>query len=130
MRPPAEGAIRLRTGTVWLEPEGVLVFQHVPVDDVTVDDVAGWLEATRQLAAGARRPILIDGRSARFIPREGRQLIANESADHVNALAGLVGSPLSRVVGNAFLYLTPLPYPTQMYSDLEPALAWLRTWRP
>ena len=43
------------------------------------------------------------------------------------AIALLVGSPLSRVIGNFFVGLNRSTFPLRLFTSEEEAIAWLRT---
>jgi len=48
-----------------------------------------------------------------------------EIASMVTRLALLVGSPVSRMIGNVMMGLAKPPYPTRMFTDEDAAKAWL-----
>lgn len=73
-------------------------------------------------------PFLMDIRKARGITREARSMFASaEAATLFAATALLVGSPLSRALGNFFLGLNKPQMPTRLFTDEAEALAWLRS---
>ncbi len=44
----------------------------------------------------------------------------------VSAVALIVDTPLSRILGTFFLSVNKPPYPVRMFDDEESAVAWLR----
>ena len=79
------------------------------------------------LAGGLRRPILVDLRKMRSMDRGARIVYSGpQGARYAIALALLVDSPLSRIIGNFFLSLNRSRlYPTRLFTSESDALAWL-----
>ena len=93
---------------------------------MTLEDAREALAATEQVANGKRRPVLVDLRGIKAQTREARQYFVSEEAARVSAaVALLVGSPVSRVVGNFFLRLNVQRTPTELFTSEEDAIAWL-----
>ena len=92
------------------------------------------LEVARQnvaiiakLAAGKRRPMLIDMRAMKTQSREVRAYYTGPETTNLNlALAVLVDSPISRVIGNFFLGFNKMDLPTKLFKSEVEALAWLK----
>jgi hypothetical protein len=58
--------------------------------------------------------------------RECREYYAGAEAQQVNlAVAMLIRSHVSRVIGNFFIGLNKTRFPFRMFSDLDEAVAWL-----
>ena len=94
--------------------------------EMTVEDAREALAATERVALGRRLPVLVDLRGIKAQTREARQYFVSEEATRVSAsVALLVGSPVSRVVGNFFLRLNVQRTPTQLFTSEEDAIAWL-----
>ena len=96
----------------------------------TVDAVLTEALARRAMADlgiltnGERRPLLADIRKVKSLTREARKYLDN--ATWFSALALLAGSPATQLMVNFFLGMTRPKVPTQMFTDEEKALAWLR----
>ena len=85
------------------------------------------MEAFWDVAGHRRRPVLVDMRRVRSIDRAARvHYVSPESALRTLAVGILVGSPLSRVVGNFFIGLNKAPIPTRLFSAEPEALRWLQ----
>jgi hypothetical protein len=80
------------------------------------------------IADHRRTCVLVDMRGVRSQTREARQYFAGAEAERVSrAVALLIGSPVSRVLANFFLRLSPQRIPTALFTDEHAAAAWLVT---
>ncbi len=69
---------------------------------------------------------LIDGRGIRSVSKEAREYLATEGAVNLTACALLIGSVLTRTIGNIFLTVNKPQIPTQLFTDEAAAKKWLR----
>jgi hypothetical protein len=70
--------------------------------------------------------VLVDLRGVKSQSREARKHFVSEDAAKVSsAVALLVSSPVSRMVGNFFLRLNVQPTPTELFTSESDAIAWL-----
>lgn len=119
-------AVTTRTCALWLEG-GLLRARFHDGADVNGEDARANLDATARLVAGRRAPALIDLRPVRSQTAEARALFAGPDAARVSAaVALLVGSPLSRVLGNFYLRFNRPETPTRLFGSEEEAARWLR----
>lgn len=125
--PDAAGVINTRTERLWLHPERYVIAEVRPGLIADLDDAIVNVAAVGTLAAGVPLPLLLDMRAhATSATRECREYYAGAEAQRVNlAVAMLVRSHVSRVVGNFFLGLNKTRFPFRMFSDLDEAVAWL-----
>jgi hypothetical protein len=79
----------------------------------------------RALAGGEAAPALADIRLLRSADIATQRAVSSELADVISRLAILVGSPLTRVVGNFFLRAAGPGYPVALFDDEAAARAWL-----
>src|SRR5436309_3341524 len=94
----------VRTGTLTLEDDGIVYVRVHPKTEMELADAQESLKAFDGLSEGRRCPILVDLSGIRSISREARLHFAGpEAARCHSAMALLIGSPLSRAVGNFFL---------------------------
>jgi hypothetical protein len=128
----AQGVIDTRTERLWLHPAGYVVAEVRPGLVAELDDAVVNVAAVGQLAAGRPRPLLLDMRAhATAATRECREYYAGAEAQKVNvAVAMLVRSNISRVIGNFFLGLNKTRFPFRMFSDVGEAVAWLGEFLP
>jgi hypothetical protein len=111
---------------VFAEPDGTIVLRFHPR---CMLDEAGAAEVVRahvSMADGVRRPVLVDARGLIAADRAARQLAVGADVNAITSrMAILVGTPVTRVLGNFFLRVTAPRYPTQIFSDEARARAWL-----
>lgn len=124
---PARQVIETRGGRMWLRDDGIIHYLALPDVDQTAQDADDIIRAGAQVAGGVRRPGFVDLRPIRSIDRGARLFYAGPVSASVNtALALLVESPFSRIVGNLFLGTTRPPFPCRMFTSEAEALAWLK----
>lgn len=89
-------------------------------------DAEECVAATFDVAGRRPTPVLVDMRGVLSQTREAREyFVCEETAARLRAVALLVESPLSRLLGNFFLRKTAHRVPTRMFTDERAARAWL-----
>lgn len=123
----ATGVIDTRTERLWLHPDGYVIAAVRLGLVADLDDAIANVNAVSVLAAGVPRPLLLDMRAhASSATRECRDYYAGAEAQQVNlAVAMLVRSHVSRVIGNFFLGLNKTRFPFRMFTEHSEAIAWL-----
>ncbi len=124
----ADGVLDTRTERLWLHPDGYVIAEVRPGLIADLDDAIVNVDAVGKLAVGIPRPLLLDMRAhATSATRECREYYAGAEAQRVNlAVAMLVRSNVSRILGNFFLGLNRTRFPFRMFSDVGEAVGWLR----
>ena len=110
---------------MWLRPDGIVQLVWAPGAAMGLDDALAATDAMTQLTGGRRTPLLVDAHDAGPQDRPARTEFARRS-DLASAVALLVGTPLSRIMGNFFLSVSRPMAPTRLFDDEASALAWLR----
>jgi hypothetical protein len=109
-----------------LEPDG---YVRATMHDGVTFELADAMEAvavTWQVAGERPRGVLVDMRGLRSQSREAREyFVSDEAARRMTAVALLVGSPVSRIVGSFFLRMGTHRVPTRLFSDETAAERWL-----
>lgn len=122
-----QGEILTRTTRCWLGEDGIVRFVSLPETRQTLEDARESIRICAKLANGRRLPVLVDIRSLTAIDGDARRYYAGEEAARVeSAIALVVGSPLSRMVGNFFLSINRPQVPVRLFTIEGEALAWLR----
>lgn len=124
----AEGVLETRTERLWLHPEGFVIAEVKPDLIADLDDAIVNVAAAAEVAGRAPVPLLIDIRAhAAQATRECRAYYAGPEAAKINlAVAMLVRSHISRILGNFFIGINRTPFPLRLFSEEVEAIAWLR----
>jgi hypothetical protein len=111
-----------------LDAQGIIRGFEENGADFGISDAEEAMEVIRKLGGGGKRCLLMDISKLRTMSREARAFFMKpEHTEILHAVALLIGSPLSRAIGNIFLGLNRPVTPTRLFTDEEAALAWLRT---
>jgi hypothetical protein len=102
--------------------DGVIHGVFLAGAEVALVDAAENLAATAELVEGKARPALIDLRGLRSQSAEARAHLAGPEA----AVALVIASPLSRMIGNFYLGFNRPRVPTRLFTDAGEAEQWLR----
>lgn len=104
-------------------------FIHAVMDPGARFELADAREAvalTWTLARERRCGVLVDMRGVQAQTRQAREyFVSEEVAAKISAVALLVESPVSRMIGNFFLRLGSHRIPTQLFTEEAAAEAWL-----
>jgi len=110
---------------MWLRPDGVVQLAWAPRVTMALEDAIQATTAMAQLTGGRQSPLLVDARDVGPQDRAARNEFARRG-DLVSAVALIVGSPLSRMLGNLFLGVSKPMAPTRLFDDEAAAVGWLR----
>lgn len=110
---------------IWMEEEIIFV-KFIDKLDMTLEKAQSAVEARLSVCAGISYPVLVDMRGIRSVTREAREYLAGEGTRLIKAGALLVESPLSRTLGNIFLWINKPEVPTRLFSDEKEAKEWLK----
>ena len=110
---------------MWLGPGGVVQMTWVSQAVIGLEDAIAAIAAMAELTGGRRSPLSVDLHDGGKPSRPARIEFTRHD-DLVSAVGLIVGTPLSRVMGNFFVSVTRPPYPMRLFDDEASALAWLR----
>ncbi len=110
---------------MWLRPDGIAVVVWVPGVTAHLEDAVACLDATERVTGGRRSPLLVNIMNTGAQDRKTRAEWTRRN-DLLSAVALVVGTPLSRVVGNLFLIANRQPLPVRLFDNEESALTWLK----
>lgn len=120
-----------RTGRGWVADDGIVMVVQYEGFEHSLEDAHANVAAALRLADGRKRAMMVDLTGVKAMTREARARYAQlDSAETAYALAMVVGSPLSRMIGNFFLGFNRAPVPTRLFATQAEALAWLREKMP
>lgn len=109
-----------------LDPRGFIISRVAPLAEINLEHAKENTAKVRELSGDVVYPILVDIRKIRSISKEARDHFAMRGRKPgVVAIAMLVSSPLSRIIGNFFLGLNRPVVPTRMFTDRDQAESWI-----
>ena len=111
---------------MWLRPDGIVHLVLASGTVLTLEDAVAAVAAVTRLTGGRRSPLLVDVRDAGQVDRAGRQELSRQEKV-VSAVAAIVGTPLSRMMGNLIINVSRPQMPVRLFDDEASALAWLQT---
>ena len=118
------------TALVRLGSDGVISVRIRTGAQQSLTDAKENLGAALEARDGQRRPRLIDIRDAQPLDAEVRHFYSGQVLDSFTALAMLVdASPFGRMMGNVYLRVARPGIPTRLFTQPEPAIAWLIAYR-
>jgi hypothetical protein len=110
-----------------LRDDGVILVEITPGCEQTPEAAQDNLTAAIQLAAGVRRPLLLDLRGAVPLDPATRQVYTDKKIAISFLALGIVVhmDRLSRLMADVYLTVAKLPLPTKIFSSETKASAWL-----
>lgn len=109
---------------MWLRPDGIVQLVWVPRLMMHIEHAQAAIEAMTSLTGGRPAPLLVDTRHSGGQDRAARQEFVGRS-DLVRAVALIVESPLSRMMGQFFINVSKPVVSTRLFEDEAAAEAWL-----
>jgi hypothetical protein len=118
--------IETRVAKIWMGDDGIFRVIFLPGAELELEDIKEINRYMNKVSGGKRIPAFNDIRGVKSTSREARVYTSSRASVEVcSAAALLIGTPISRVIGNLFLSLSSPPYPTRIFKSEEEALVWL-----
>ncbi len=119
------------TQRIYWDSENEIVWGEL-FADITTEELAkkniDAQERVRNNMNKKKTRVIIDMTTVSEISKEARDYLANErTASIQRATALLIGSSVSRVIGNFFLGLNKPITPTRLFTNSKEAIKWLHT---
>jgi hypothetical protein len=112
---------------IGLRADGLLCFYAAPGMVLTLERAQCLLRAGLTLIGGQPRPTFVHMQEVARVDREARAYFASDEYLTLSSQTALiVGSPVSRVIGNFFVGLNRPKYPIRLFNEEAPAIAWLK----
>lgn len=111
---------------IWIV-DGILFSQYKK--DLTIDlEIAKKTVETRLKASGGQaRPSMADIRNLKTVTDEAREYLGSKQVyEGIAALAILTDTPIQNIFANFYLKFSNPPVPTQLFTNNEKALRWLK----
>ncbi|CAN5762381.1 hypothetical protein BH11BAC7_BH11BAC7_19970 [soil metagenome] len=113
--------------TTTLDPRG---FVHTRVhhgSEINLEHAKKNTTDVISVSGGSNYPILVDLREIKSISKEARDHFSMRGRKpHVTAIAMLVASPLSRIIGNFFLGLNRPTVSTRLFTSETEGISWMK----
>ena len=123
--------IETSTQKLYWDSENEIVWGDLFADQVSEElakENVDAQERLRDIVGKTKTRVLVDLTALTEISKDARDYFANErTASIQRATALLIGSPVSRVIGNFFMGLNKPSYPTRLFTDPRRAITWLQT---
>ncbi len=110
---------------IWQRPDGIVQLAWVSRAVIGLEDAVAATDAMTKITGGRERPLLVDVHDSGSMDRAAR-LEFTRRGDLVSAVALIVATPLSRIMGDFFLAVSKPVAPTRLFDDEVSAVAWLQ----
>ena len=125
--PVNDTVLNLATYRTWMGNDGIARTKVKPFANITFKEARENSEVINAFYAGKKFPLLVDSRDIRSITKEARDFFSIQKRETaVNALAILIYSPLSKIIGNFFMDLNKPQVPAKLFTNELEALNWLK----
>lgn len=121
-----EKVIKTKTAKIWLGKDGIVRIINRAGSQTDLKEAKMNVVATEKFG-DRKRPTFMDISNIRSISKEARTYFSsNEASRRTKVMAMLIGSSVSRIIGNVYLDLDHPPYPVRLFTSKEKAFEWLR----
>ncbi len=129
LTPPSK-ALENEVFTTWLHESGVVISVVKKEAVIDLEEAVANTYMVLEVSEGVKHPMLVDTRDIKSITKAARDHFSMKGRDNkVLAIALLVGSPLSRVIGNFFIGLNKSTVPVKLFNNAAPAMRWLNDFK-
>ncbi|MES2593046.1 MAG: hypothetical protein V4608_14280 [Bacteroidota bacterium] len=119
--------VELRTFTTWLGDDGICYTVVKPNVEIVLEDAMANSAAIKAISSGMVFPLLVNLKAIKTISKEARDHFSMRNrTPGVTAIAMLINSPGSRIIGNFFLGINKPAVPTKLFNDKNKAIEWLK----
>ncbi|MBK7817644.1 MAG: hypothetical protein IPJ60_08880 [Sphingobacteriaceae bacterium] len=120
-------AIELRGYFTWMGKDGIARTSVKPGIDITLEFAMENTKVVTSFFSDKKFPILINSRGIKSMSYEARRHFSAQDRDtKTNAFAIVIGSTISRVLGNFYLGINKPAVPTKLFDNEEEATKWLQ----
>lgn len=110
-----------------LESEGYILTRVKTGSEIQLQDAKDNTAAVIKISDGINYPILVDLREIKSISKAARDHFSMRGrTPNVSAVAMLVKSPVSRIIGNFFIGFNQPVVPTRIFSGEKTAIEWVK----
>ncbi len=111
----------------WMGEDGIARTSVKPNIDIVLEHAVENSAVVTSFFKEKKFPILIDARNIKSMSYEARHhFSAHGRETKTNAFGIIIGSPISRVLGNFYLGINKPAVPTKLFDNEEDATKWLK----
>jgi hypothetical protein len=111
----------------WMGTDGIARTRVKFLAEVTLKESVENSKVVNSLGGEKKFPLLIDSRQIKSISKEARDNFSIRNREtRINSFAVIIGSPLSRIIGNFFMGLNKPSVPAKLFNNEEEAVNWLK----
>lgn len=110
----------------WKE-DNIIFCKYADKTYIDIDIAKQCVKARSELSNGTSYLTLIDLTGVKSINKKAREYLSTEGIQDIEAGAYLVGSPLSKMIGNVFLKINQPQVPFRLFNDNDSAKQWLQS---
>lgn len=126
MQIPPE-AIELKGYFTWMGKDGIARTRVKPDIEITLEMAIENTNTVSSFYTTKKFPIMIDSRGIKSMSYEARKHFSVRGRDTKTCAFGIIiGSSISRVLGNFYLGINKPAVPTKLFENEEAALEWLK----
>lgn len=105
----------------------IFQFEYYHDVDITLEDALLETALCAEAGGGDKVAALVNITNVKSVSQEARQHYSSEAAGEVyKAVALIVNSLVSKMLGNFFMGLNKPPMPVKMFNSEEEGIAWLK----
>jgi hypothetical protein len=117
--------INTKSASIWLDQNGIINVSIFPGAEVNIHHAKEYTEIAKQFGDN-KYPILVDISKIKSTTREAREHFkGGTGSKNIKSVALIVGSPVSRVIGNFLIGINKPEYPIKLFSKIDEAIDWL-----
>ena len=119
--------VTTQTGNFSLKGDDIIRGVITSTEEHTLTDAKENSEAIAEISNEKMHPLFIDITRCKSITRDARAHYAREQVgEAVCAIALLIGSPVSRIIGNLFIGFNKPKHPLRLFTSEPDAIEWLK----
>lgn len=119
--------MELRAFTTWLGNDGICYTVVRPNVSIVLKDALENSVSIKEISGDTIYPLLVNLKEINSISKEARDHFSmQDRTPGVSAVAMLIRSPVSRVIGNFFLGINKSAVPTKLFTVESEAVTWLK----
>ena len=111
----------------WMGEDGIARTKVKKDAEITIEDSRANTVAVETFFYGKKYPLIIDSTEIKSITKEARDHFSMKGRKTVvSALAIIIKSPLSRIIGNFFMGLNKPVVPVKLVDSEKEAVKWIK----